>query len=51
MKRRDKDVLNHIYDKVAGLINKNFQPNSEYARVKDLAYREVLRILTGELNK
>ena len=50
----DKDTLNYIHDEITKLEidhwNK-YRNCNEYARAKDMAYREVVRILTNVLNK
>lgn len=50
----DKRTLNYVYDEVAVLIKQNwdtFHNNCEYAKAKDMAYRDMIRILTDILNK
>jgi hypothetical protein len=51
----DKITLDYVYDEIAKLIVHNFQINNcqivgDYSRGKDLAYKEVLRIITDILN-
>ena len=50
----DSCTLSYVYDKVAMLIQKNFDEagvESSYGRTRDMAFREVIRILADELNR
>jgi hypothetical protein len=45
----DRYTIDYLYDKVAVLIEKNFD-NSNYSEAKDMAFRQVVRIFTDLLN-
>jgi hypothetical protein len=47
----DRKTLEYIYDEVSKLIMKNFDEGIGSTMAKDMAYRDVLRIITNILNK